>query len=124
MSLVKKLKYLLPVLFLLPLSSLINIQGDDAEENRPVEKATTAISSRDSDKFVELYRNSKYIYSFKEDLDVIEVHDVVTNELLWKTGMDVPYISQRDATNACKAKIEADPTAVCDPWENTTGNVI
>lgn len=124
MSLVKKLKYFLPVLFLLPFSSLINIQGDDAEENRPVEKATTAISSRDSDKFVELYRNSKYIYSFKEDLDVIEVHDVVTNELLWKTGMDVPYVSKSEATKACKAKIEADPTAVCDPWENTTGNAI
>ena len=124
MSLVKKLKYLLPVLFLLPFSSLINVSGDDAEEKRPVENAKVAISTGDSDKFVELYRNSKYVYSFKEELDVIQVHDAVTNELLWKTGMDVPYISKSDATKACKAKIEADPTAVCDPWENTTGNAI
>lgn len=124
MSLVKKLKYLLPVLFLLPFSSLINVSGDDAEEKRPVENAKVAISTGDSDKFVELYRNSKYVYSFKEELDVIQVHDAVTNELLWKTGMDVPYISKSEATKACKAKIEADPTAVCDPWENTTGNAI
>ena len=61
MSLVKKLKYLLPVLFLLPFSSLINVSGDNAEEKRPVENAKVAISIGDSDKFVELYRNSNIL---------------------------------------------------------------
>ena len=124
MSLVKKLKYFIPVLFLLPFSSLINVAGDDAEENRPKETAKAAIKASEKDTFLELYINSKYIYSFKEDLDVIQVHDVETNELLWKTGMDVPYISQREATNTCKEKLAADPNATCDPWENTTGNAI
>lgn len=125
MSLVKKMKYLLPILFLLPLSSLINVSGNDETNNQSAnETAEVVVSSRDEDKYVELYRNSKYIYSYKEELDIIQIQDAKTEEVLWKTGADVPYQSKSQANRTCREAMNADPNYVCDLYENTTGNSI
>ncbi len=125
MSLVKKIKYLALIVFLLPLSSLINIAGnEEANNNSTKEIAKTAISSKDEDTYVELYRNSKYIYSYKESLDIIQIQDVNSKEILWKTGADVPYQTKREARDACRKAMNADPNYVCDLYEDTTGNSI
>lgn len=126
MSWVKKLKYILPIAFLLPLSSLINISGNDANEgNKTEETAKEFISEKDAKQFVELYRNEKYIYSYKESLDIIQVQDINTKEVLWKTGADVNYYRNKTAAvNACKAGLADDPNFKCDMYENTTGNSI
>lgn len=122
MLLVKKLKFLLPVLCLLPLSTIAHISGNEAEEAPIEETAEVAIpKSRDHDRFVELYRNDKYIYSFKEELDIIQVQDVNTKEVLWKTGADAPYISEREAKRTCTEELAKDPNYVCQPYEDTYG---
>ena len=122
MLLGKKLKYLLPLLCLLPLSTFANVSGNAAEENPINEVAEVAIpKSRDHDRFVELYRNDKYIYSFKEELDIIQVQDVKSGNVLWKTGADAPYTTANAAKRACINELNKDPNYICPGYEETLG---
>lgn len=84
----------------------------------PPPEVTTFIT--DTSEFTLLYENASMAYYFRDDRDVLAIHDK-RNGYLWKTGIDVPF--DEDTEDACDAILETPGatveqiTDVCIPLE-------
>lgn len=75
----------------------------------------------DPSEFQLLYDSANMAYYFRDDRDVIAIHDK-RNNYWWKTGIDVPF--DEEIEDACDALLETNPSAtieeiadVCIPLE-------